>query len=50
VCRLQHRISLLSRSILRTASTQRFEDSRMNIAGLLIVIVLAWWLSSLIID
>jgi hypothetical protein len=50
-CRLRHRISLPSQSILaRTAHTQRLEDSRMNVVALLFVIVFAWWLSTLIID
>src|SRR6202158_6577629 len=48
---LCHRIRLPRQSLLpRTAHTQRLEDSRMNIVGLVIVIVAAYWLSSLVID
>jgi hypothetical protein len=33
-----------------SARTQRFEDLRMNIVALVIVILSAYWLSSLIMD
>jgi hypothetical protein len=42
---------LPSQSILsRTAHTQRFEDSHMNVVAVLFVVVFAYWLSTLIID
>ena len=50
VCRLVHRIGLRVGASCHTLLSRIVSRTRMNIAGLLIVIVFAWWLSSLIID